>query len=139
MDGSYSSRAATTRDDWSSRFHGYGEGRSEVEVGWILLARPYRGGSYNAEMKRLMLEYPVRLVNSLWFLVDSQNVCCNGPWRRSAPFARDRERKRPAEAAMSTKSAPRLSHSGEGQYRSPNQRPTWRFVVSIGFDGSFAR
>jgi RimJ/RimL family protein N-acetyltransferase len=41
----------TQRMIGSSRFHGYDEGRSEVEIGWTFLARPYRGGIYNAELK----------------------------------------------------------------------------------------
>ena len=40
----------------SSRFQGYdpADGGS-VEIGWTFLARSHWGGSYNAEMKRLML------------------------------------------------------------------------------------
>src|SRR5688572_12245051 len=34
----------------SSRFHGYDEGRSEVEIGWTFLARSRWGGAYNGEM-----------------------------------------------------------------------------------------
>ena len=45
----------------SSRFHGYNESRSEIEIGWTFLARSHWGGSYNGEMKRLMLRHvPVR-------------------------------------------------------------------------------
>jgi RimJ/RimL family protein N-acetyltransferase len=40
----------------SSRFHGYSEERSEVEIGWTFLARSHWGGRYNGELKRLMLE-----------------------------------------------------------------------------------
>ena len=39
----------------SSRFHGYDERRSEIEIGWTFLARSHWGGLYNWEMKRLML------------------------------------------------------------------------------------
>src|SRR5262249_3123705 len=39
----------------SSRFYGYNEGQSEIEIGWTFLARSHWGGRYNREMKRLML------------------------------------------------------------------------------------
>src|SRR5262245_27292952 len=31
----------------SSRFHGYDEQKSEIEIGWTFLARSYWGGTYN--------------------------------------------------------------------------------------------
>jgi N-acetyltransferase len=57
----------------SSRFHGYDEERSEVEVGWTFLARSHWGGAYNGEMKRLMLRHAFRFVTSVVFLVGPQN------------------------------------------------------------------
>jgi RimJ/RimL family protein N-acetyltransferase len=57
----------------SSRFHGYDEGRSEVEIGWTFLARSHWGGVYNREMKRLMLRHAFRFVNSVVFLVGPHN------------------------------------------------------------------
>ena len=57
----------------SSRFHGYDETRSEVEIGWTFLARSHWGGRYNAEMKQLMLEHAFRFVNHVVFLVGQQN------------------------------------------------------------------
>src|SRR5271156_5909383 len=35
----------------SSRYYGYSEANSEVEIGWTFLARSHWGGKYNAEMK----------------------------------------------------------------------------------------
>lgn len=58
----------------SSRFHAYSEHRSEVEIGWTFLARPYWGGVYNGEMKRLMLDHAFRFVGCVVFLVGQQNV-----------------------------------------------------------------
>ncbi|MBC8377253.1 MAG: GNAT family N-acetyltransferase [FCB group bacterium] len=58
----------------SSRYYGYDEGRSEVEIGWTFLARSYWGGYYNAEMKRLMLEHAFQFVNNVVFLVGPQNI-----------------------------------------------------------------
>jgi N-acetyltransferase len=58
----------------SSRFHGYDEARSEIEIGWTFLARSHWGGVYNGEMKRLMLRHAFRFVNSVIFLVGTQNL-----------------------------------------------------------------
>lgn len=58
----------------SSRFHGYDEGKSEIEIGWTFLARSHWGGHYNREMKRLMLEHAFRFVESVVFLVDPLNL-----------------------------------------------------------------
>src|SRR5439155_15845475 len=50
--------ATDSKDDrviGSSRFYGYNEERTEIEIGWTFLARSHWGGRYNREMKRLML------------------------------------------------------------------------------------
>ena len=57
----------------SSRFHGYDEGRGEVEIGWTFLARSHWGGAYNGEMKRLMLRHAFRFVRSVIFVIGPQN------------------------------------------------------------------
>jgi RimJ/RimL family protein N-acetyltransferase len=58
----------------SSRFHGYDEEKSEIEIGWTFLARSHWGGRYNKEMKQLMLEHAFRFVHSVVFLVGPHNV-----------------------------------------------------------------
>lgn len=58
----------------SSRFHGYDEARSEIEIGWTFLARSHWGGIYNREMKRLMLEHAFRFVENVVFLVGPHNL-----------------------------------------------------------------
>ncbi len=58
----------------SSRFHGYNEEKSEVEIGWTFLARTHWGGSYNREMKKLMLRHAFRFVENVIFLVGPQNL-----------------------------------------------------------------
>ena len=57
----------------SSRFHGYNNKESEIEIGWTFLARVFWGGLYNGEMKRLMLHHAFRFVNSVVFLVGLDN------------------------------------------------------------------
>ena len=53
----------------SSRFHGHDAAKSEVEIGWTFLARSHWGGRYNGEMKRLMLEHAIKLVDIVVFVV----------------------------------------------------------------------
>jgi RimJ/RimL family protein N-acetyltransferase len=49
----------------SSRFHGYNEEKSEIEIGWTFLARSHWGGIYNGEMKQLMLRHAFRFVDNV--------------------------------------------------------------------------
>jgi RimJ/RimL family protein N-acetyltransferase len=64
---------ATGRIIGSSRYFGYDEARSEIEIGWTFLARAYWGGRYNRELKGLMLRHAFRFVNSVVFLVGPRN------------------------------------------------------------------
>jgi RimJ/RimL family protein N-acetyltransferase len=57
----------------SSRFLGYDEERSEIEIGYTFLARAYWGGVYNREMKDLMLTHAFRFVRHVVFLVGPTN------------------------------------------------------------------
>ncbi len=58
----------------SSRFHGYDQSKSEVDIGWTFLARSHWGGIYNKELKQLMLEHAFRFVRSIIFLIGPQNL-----------------------------------------------------------------
>jgi len=58
----------------SSRYIGYDEARSEIEIGFTFLARAYWGGAYNREMKDLMLRHAFRFVRHVVFLVGPQNL-----------------------------------------------------------------
>ena len=64
---------ATGRIIGSSRYYGYDERRSEIEIGWTFLARAYWGGLYNREMKTLMLGHAFQFVETVVFLVGPQN------------------------------------------------------------------
>jgi RimJ/RimL family protein N-acetyltransferase len=46
----------------------------EVEIGWTFLARPYWGGAYNADLKRIMLKHAFHAVDTVVFLVDEENL-----------------------------------------------------------------
>ena len=58
----------------SSRFHGYDEDNSEIEIGWTFLARSHWGGVYNTELKRLMLGHAYTFVTNVIFVVGQQNL-----------------------------------------------------------------
>jgi RimJ/RimL family protein N-acetyltransferase len=58
----------------SSRFHGYNQHKSEIEIGWTFLARSHWGGSYNGEMKHLMLQHAFQFVASVIFVIGPQNL-----------------------------------------------------------------
>src|SRR5687767_8616153 len=57
----------------SSRYLGYNPARSEIEIGFTFLARPYWGGVYNRELKDLMLRHAFRFVRHVVFLVGLEN------------------------------------------------------------------
>lgn len=57
----------------SSRYANLNAERSEIEIGWTFLARPYWGGRYNQDMKRLMLAHAFQFVDRVAFLVGPQN------------------------------------------------------------------
>ena len=65
---------ATGRMIGWSRYHGDDAAASEVEIGWTFLARPYWGGVYNGEMKRLMLAHAFAAVRTVLFIVGTGNV-----------------------------------------------------------------
>ena len=58
----------------SSRFHGYDEEKSEIEIGWTFLACSHWGGVYNREMKQLMLRHAFQFVTRVIFLVGIRNL-----------------------------------------------------------------
>jgi RimJ/RimL family protein N-acetyltransferase len=57
----------------SSRYYGHDPSAREIEIGWTFLARAYWGGSYNAEVKRLMLEHAFTFVDTVVFWVGETN------------------------------------------------------------------
>jgi RimJ/RimL family protein N-acetyltransferase len=67
-------RAGTNEVMGASRFHGYDEAASEIEIGWSFLGRKYWGGTFNREMKRLMVEHAFRFAQRVVFLVGPDNI-----------------------------------------------------------------
>lgn len=70
--------AATGGVIGSSRYHGYSEALSEVEIGWTFLARAYWGGRYNGELKKLMLDHAFRFVATVVLMVAPTNLRSQG-------------------------------------------------------------
>ena len=58
----------------SSRYVWHGPPHDELEIGWTFLARDCWGGTYNGELKRLMLEHAFRFVDRVIFIVGIDNV-----------------------------------------------------------------
>ena len=57
----------------SSRYHGLDLGTREIEIGWTFLSRDYWGGSFNSEIKRLMLDHAFLFVDTVVFWVGETN------------------------------------------------------------------
>jgi RimJ/RimL family protein N-acetyltransferase len=58
----------------SSRYYGYRQENSEIEIGWTFLAQSHWGGSFNREMKHLMLRHAFQFVDSVVFVVGRHNL-----------------------------------------------------------------
>lgn len=57
----------------SSRYCNLDLTKREVEVGWTFLERRFWGGTYNRELKRLMLDHAFRFVDRVVFVVGDRN------------------------------------------------------------------
>lgn len=57
----------------SSSFYDLEPTDRSVAIGYTFLAREYWGGSYNAEVKQLMLDHAFTAVDRVWFHVGPQN------------------------------------------------------------------
>src|SRR5207237_4853239 len=57
----------------SSRYCNLDLTNREVEVGWTFLEREFWGGTYNRELKQLMLDHAFRFVDRVVFVVGEQN------------------------------------------------------------------
>jgi len=58
----------------SSRYCNLNPVAREVEIGWTFLERPFWGGSYNRELKSLMLDHAFRFVDRVLFVVGEKNL-----------------------------------------------------------------
>jgi RimJ/RimL family protein N-acetyltransferase len=58
----------------SSRYCNLKPLEREVEIGWTFLERAFWGGSYNRELKSLMLDHAFRFVDRVVFVVGEKNL-----------------------------------------------------------------
>lgn len=62
----------------SSRYDCWVPEEDEIEIGWTFIARSHWGGTYNREIKRLMLDHIHRFVNRVVFIVGQDNLRSRG-------------------------------------------------------------
>jgi RimJ/RimL family protein N-acetyltransferase len=81
FDGAMESRGASAIIDrksgriiGSSRYCNLNEAKSEVEIGWTFLERTFWGGTYNRELKSIMLGHAFRFVDRVLFVVGENNI-----------------------------------------------------------------
>lgn len=65
---------STGRIVGSSRYYDLNDERHEIIIGYTFLTRAYWGGSYNREMKTLMLDHAFRYVENVVFHVGENNI-----------------------------------------------------------------
>lgn len=58
----------------SSRYDNWKPEADEIEIGWTFLARSHWSGTFNREIKRLMLDHIHRFVTMVVFVVGEDNV-----------------------------------------------------------------
>ena len=58
----------------SSRYCNLNLSEREVEIGWTFLERAFWGGSYNRELKSLMLDHAFRFIDRVLFVVGENNI-----------------------------------------------------------------
>ena len=58
----------------SSRYNGFDPLKREIEIGWTFLERAFWGGTYNHELKALMLGHAFKFVNRVLFIVGENNM-----------------------------------------------------------------
>jgi RimJ/RimL family protein N-acetyltransferase len=73
FDGALESRGAFAIIE-SSRYCNLDLTNREVEIGWTFLEREFWGGTYNRELKQLMLEHAFRFVDRVVFVVGDNNI-----------------------------------------------------------------
>jgi RimJ/RimL family protein N-acetyltransferase len=73
----------------SSRYYGYDPDTREVEIGWTFISRDYWGGSYNAEIKQLMLNHAFQFVDTVVFWVGESNLRSRSAMEKIGGVLRD--------------------------------------------------
>jgi N-acetyltransferase len=79
----------------SSRYVWHGPPNNELEIGWTFLARAYWGGTFNRELKQLMLQHAFQFVDRVIFIVGVTNVRSQQAMRKIGGVLTDRREIRP--------------------------------------------
>lgn len=58
----------------SSRIYDYSSKNSSVVIGYTFLAREYWGGVYNRDLKKLMVNFALQFVKTIYFVVGEKNL-----------------------------------------------------------------
>ncbi len=58
----------------SSRYYDWEPVKRHIVIGYTFLTRPYWGGSTNAELKKLMLDYAAQFAEVAWLCIGSNNM-----------------------------------------------------------------
>ncbi len=66
--------AVTNEVIGSSRYYGLDKKVSEIEIGWTFLTTKYWGGTYNRELKKLMMDHAFKYVDHVLFFVGPNNL-----------------------------------------------------------------
>lgn len=85
FEGALQSRGALVVEDaatgavvGSSRYTNHRADTRSVEIGYTFLTRPCWGGAYNRDVKRLMLAHAFTQVDTVWFVVGTNNLRSRG-------------------------------------------------------------
>jgi len=62
----------------SSRYYDYRSDKRDIKIGYTFLTRKYWGGSYNREMKHLMMTNVYNHVDTIYFFVGENNLRSRG-------------------------------------------------------------
>lgn len=78
----------------SSRYWNLDPAENEVEIGWTFLERKFWGGTYNRELKTLMLDHAFRFVDRVVFVIGENNLRSQKAIEKiGAKFLRKEERR----------------------------------------------
>ena len=75
----------------SSRYYAWQPAERHVSIGYTFLARRCWGGTYNHEMKRLMLDHAFRWAVTAWFHVSPGNLRSQKALERFGAMLHDRQ------------------------------------------------
>lgn len=75
----------------SSRYHAYNSDLAEIEIGWTFIDCAYWGGTYNAQVKRLMLQHAFSFLDIVVFWVATENLRSQAAMRKIGGTLREGE------------------------------------------------